>query len=97
MTDPIRVRIKDDEIWFNGWGDDLSAFLRKVESALCVKARKRRKLIFVVRYDFAIDGESVLLAVDEDDSAYIGLRKNSGSVKQKIVERIRQSEYFAEG
>jgi hypothetical protein len=96
MTDPIRVRIKDDEIWFNGWGDDLSAFLRKVESALAVKAKKRRMLIFVVRYDFAVDGESVLLAVDEDGTAYIGLGKNSASVKQKVIDRIKQSSDFQE-
>jgi hypothetical protein len=90
----IRVRIKGDEIWFDEWGDDLKAFLRQVETALGVKAKKRRLLVFMVRYDFVIDGESVLLAVDEDGTAYIGLGKNSTSVKQKVIDRIKQSSDF---
>jgi len=93
----IKVRFKGDEVWFDEWGDDLKVFISKIESALGVKAKKHRFLIFVVRYDFVIDDENVLLAIDEDGTAYIGLGKNSARVKQKVIEQIRQSGDFREG
>jgi len=42
----IGVRIKGDEIWFDEWGDDPKAFLRRVESALGVKAQDPQTLGF---------------------------------------------------
>ena len=57
---------------------------------------KRRFLVFVVRYEFEIDDETVPLFVDEDGDAHIDLRKNSAAVKQKVIERIKQSSDFQE-
>ena len=92
----IRIRIAADEIRFEEWGDDIDLFVRKIEGILGVKAKKRRFLIFIVRYDFVMQGESVLLAVDEDGTAYIGFSKNSAAVRQAVIEKFKQSSEFCE-
>lgn len=92
----MKVRFSGDEIRFPDWGDDLKAFIATVESALGTNARKRRFLIFVVRYEFEIDGETVPLFADEDGDAHFEQAKNSAAVKQKVIDRIKQSGAFEE-
>jgi hypothetical protein len=91
----ITVRYDGDDILFSGWSDE-DLFVGKLESALGTKAKRRRFLIFVKRIEFVIDREVVPLFVDEDGSAHLEMRKNSSSVKEKVVRRIRSSNDFRE-
>jgi hypothetical protein len=95
----IQFRVKDDEVLFENWSfssDDPADFIKKLEGAFDAVVHTQRFLVFVIRYEFAIDEEKVVLSADEDGWAVISFAKNSTSVQQKIVDCLRSSPDFDE-
>jgi len=62
----------------------------------CLSARKKKFLIYVVRYEFEIDGESVVPFVDEDGTAFLEMKDVPLSVRMKIAARLRASDQVTE-
>jgi len=92
----IGFEIIDSDVLFTSAAGQEAALISALESALGVKSRTRRILIFVKRVEFVIDREVVPLFIDEDGHAHIEMRKNSVSVKRRVFDKIKRSVDFQE-
>lgn len=74
--------------------DDMGKLVGAVSKALDTPPSAPRMLVYVVRIEFCVLGETVPLFLDEDDSAHIEMRANSGAVRQLVIDRLRSSDDF---
>ena|GEM_PF-6366714 len=93
---PTPTLFESDVIRFVDWGNDLDGFIQKIERALGVAAKKRKFLVFVLRCEFVIDEETLVLFVDEDGSAVLEMKGASAEIREKVADRIKQSDRFCE-
>jgi hypothetical protein len=96
LEKPTTTTFEYDVIRFMDWGNDLDGFIQKIERALGVGAKKRKFLVFVLRCEFVIDGESLVLFIDEDGTAFLDMKDVSAGIKERVTDRIRQSDQFRE-
>ena len=83
----ITFRLDRADIVFTGW-QDVGDLIAGLEQAFGVKSRRRRFLIYLLRVEFEVQGETVPLFVDEDGSAHLEMRKNSESTREAIIARL---------
>ncbi|TWB62293.1 hypothetical protein [Nitrospirillum viridazoti] len=92
MAQPIQFRIDQDDILFPFV--PYTEVLDALSQALHVGAGPERNLIWVLRFEFPIQGEVVPFFADEDGSLHIALRQNSLTMQQAVIKALKDSPKF---
>jgi hypothetical protein len=96
MDSGMRFKVAGPDILITRSGQTDKRLIDAIESALGVSARRRRFLIYVVRFEFDFYGEVIPFFIDEDGSAHFETSKNSAYVVERLLEAIRLSPHFLE-
>jgi hypothetical protein len=95
-NDKLTFRVEKDGIRFFDGIDDPDLFARLFESALGLNADRKKFLVFAFRFEFQVEGEMVPVIVDEDGWAFVNFAKNSSTVCEWLIGKIKTSEHFQE-